>query len=86
MGNLKIISVSKIRSIISKGPGYGLPSPIYFSKCWEEIAVDLNELCKRWCKRIFVNFNALNTRVVQEVMISHAPCLVGDYSIGFFPV
>ena len=50
-GILKINQFSRIRSIISKGPKYRLPSQIDFNKCREEIAVDLNEFCKRWCRR-----------------------------------
>ena len=46
-GNLKIISDSRNRSIISKGPKYRLHSQIDFNKCREEIAVALNEFCKR---------------------------------------
>ena len=61
MGNLKIISDSRIRSIISKGPKYRLPSQIDFNKCREEIAVALNEFCKRWCRREHVECNALNS-------------------------
>ena len=60
-GNLKIISDSRIRSIISKGPKYRLPSQIDFNKCREEIAVALNEFCKRWCRREHVECNALNS-------------------------
>ena len=45
-GNLKIISDSRIRSIISKGPKYRLPSQIDFNKCREEKAVALNEFYK----------------------------------------
>ena len=30
-------------------PKYKLPSRIDFNKCREEIAVALNEFCKRWC-------------------------------------
>ena len=59
-GNLKIISDSWIRTIISKGPNYRLPSHIDFSKCREEVAAALNEFCKRWCKREHVESNALN--------------------------
>ena len=59
--NLKIISDSRIRSIISKGPTYRLPSQIDFNKCREEIAVALNEFCKRWCRREHVECNALNS-------------------------
>ena len=60
-GNLKIISDSRICSIISKGPKYRLPSQIDFNKCREEIAVALNEFCKRWCRREHVECNALNS-------------------------
>ena len=60
-GNLKIISDSRIRSLISKGPKYRLPSQINFNKCIEEIAVALNEFCKRWCRREYVECNALNS-------------------------
>ena len=58
---MKIISDSRIRSIISKGPKYRLPSQIDFNKCREELAVALNEFCKRWCRREHVEFNALNS-------------------------
>ena len=37
-GDLKIISDSRIRSIICKGPNYRLPSRFDFKKCREEIA------------------------------------------------
>ena len=59
-GNLKIISDSRIRFIISKGPKYRFPSQIDFNKCREEIAITLNEFCKRWCQREHVECNALN--------------------------
>ena len=61
MGNLKKnISGSRIRSIISKGPNYRLPSQIDFNICREEI-VALNEFCKRWCRRKHVECNAFNS-------------------------
>ena len=60
-GNLKIITDSRIRSIISKGLKYRLPSQIDFNKCRKEIAVALNEFCKRWCRREHVKCNALNS-------------------------
>ena len=34
-GNLKIISDSRIRNIVSKGPKYRFPSYINFDKCRE---------------------------------------------------
>ena len=42
-GNLKIISDSRIRYIVSKGPKYRFPSRISFKKCREEIASALND-------------------------------------------
>ena len=58
-GNLKIISDSRIRYIVSKGPKYRLPSRIDFKKCWEEIAAALNDFGNRWCKREYVEPDAL---------------------------
>ena len=43
-GNLKIISDSRIRYIVSKGPKYRFPSRINFKKCREEIA-SANDFC-----------------------------------------
>ena len=42
-GNLKIISDSRIRYIVYKGPKYRFPSRIDFKKCREEIASALND-------------------------------------------
>ena len=58
-GNLKIISDSRIRYIVSKGPKYRFPSRIDFKKCREEIASALNDFGNRWCKREFVEPDAL---------------------------
>ena len=58
-GNLKIISDSRIRSIIAKGPKYRFPVQIDFQKCREKIAGSLNEFCNRWCKREHVECDAL---------------------------
>ena len=60
---MKIISDLRICSITSKGPKYRLPSQIDLNKCREEIAVALNEFCKRWCRRRkeHVECNALNS-------------------------
>ena len=46
-GNLKIISDSRIRYIVSKGPNYRFPSCIDFKKCREEIASALNDFGNR---------------------------------------
>ena len=58
-GNLNIISDSRIRYIVSKGPKYRFPSRINFKKCREEIASALNDFGDRWCKRENVGPNAL---------------------------
>ena len=58
-GNLKIMSDSKIRYIVSKGPKYRFPSRIDFKKCREEIAAALNDFDKRWCKHEYVEPDAL---------------------------
>ena len=58
-GNLKIISDSRIRKNVSKGPKYRFPSYINFDKCREEIASALNDFSNRWCKREGVEANAL---------------------------
>ena len=58
-GNLKIISDSRMRSIIIKGPKYRFPSQIDFNKCREGIAVALNEFYKPWCRREHVECNLL---------------------------
>ena len=58
-GNLKIISDSRIRYIVSKGPKYRFPSRIDFKTCREEIASALNDFGNRWCKREYVEPNAL---------------------------
>ena len=49
-GNLKIISDSRIRYIVSKGPKYRFPSRMDFKKYREEIASALNDFGNRWCK------------------------------------
>ena len=58
-GNLKIISDSRIRYIVSKGSKYRFPSCIDLKKCREEIASALNVFGNRWCKREYVEPNAL---------------------------
>ena len=47
-GNLKIISDSRIRYIVSKGEKYRFHSRIDFKKCREEIASALNDFGNRW--------------------------------------
>ena len=49
--NLKIISDSRIRSIMAKGPKYRFSAKIDFPKCREKIAASPYEYCDHWCKR-----------------------------------
>ena len=58
-GNLRIISDSRIRSIIAKGPKHRFPVHMDFQKCREKIAESLIEFCNRWCKREHVECYAL---------------------------
>ena len=58
-GNLNVISDSRIRYIVSKCPKNRFPSRIDFKKCREEIASALNDFGNRWCKREYVEPNAL---------------------------
>ena len=59
-GNLKIISDSRIRYIVSKSPKYRFPSSINFKKkCKKEITSALNDFDNRWCYREYVELNAL---------------------------
>ena len=58
-GNLKIISDSRIRYVDSKGLKYRFPSRIDFKKCRAEIASALNDFGNRWCKREYIEHNAL---------------------------
>ena len=63
-GNLKIISDSRIRYIVSKGPKYKFPSRIDLKKCREQIASALNDFGNRWCKREYVEPNALKDQII----------------------
>ena len=58
-GNLKIISDSRIRYIVSKGPKDRFPPQTDFKKYREEIASVLNDFGNRWCKREYVEPDAL---------------------------
>ena len=56
---MKIITDSRIRSVISKGHKYRFPAHIDVNKCRETIASALIDYCTRWCKREHES-NALN--------------------------
>ena len=69
--NLKIITASRIRSVISKEPKYRFPAHIDFNKCRETIAIALNGYCTRWCKREHVESNALNNWKLKIFKLIH---------------
>ena len=51
---MKIITDSRIRSFISKGPKYRFPAHTDFNKCRETIASALNDYClNNWKLKIF---------------------------------
>ena len=57
-GNLKIITDSRIRSVISKGTKYKFQAHTDFIKSRETIVSALKDYCTRWCKREHVQSNA----------------------------
>ena len=58
--NLNIISDSRIRYKVSKGPKIQVSFSYRFKKkCREEIASASNDFGNRWCKREYVEPNAL---------------------------
>ena len=60
-GDLNIITDSRIRSIICKGPKYRFPVPIDLKSCREKIAGALQQCCNHCCKREHVESNVLNS-------------------------
>ena len=84
-GNLKIITDSRIRSIISKGPKYKFPAHIDFNKCRETIAIALNDYCTRWCKREHVESNALNNRKLKIFKIIDERVLFYSNNLDLLP-
>ena len=58
-GNPNLIPEARVRNIISKGPKYRCSSNIYFPKCRREIVASLNDISNRWCKREYVEPDAL---------------------------
>ena len=82
---LKIITDSRIRSIICKGPKYRFPVPIDFKSCREEIAGALQEFCNRWCKREHVESNALNSWKLNVFKLIDGR-RTSDTLIGYLPI
>ena len=84
-GNLKIITDSRIRSVISKGPKYRFPAHIDFNKCRETIASALNVYCTRWCKREHVESNALNNWKLKIFKIINERVLFYSNNLDLLP-
>ena len=57
--DLKIITYSRILSIICKEPKYRFPLPMDLTRCHEKNAGILQEFFNRLCKRLHVDPNAL---------------------------
>ena len=56
-------------SRVWQGPKYRFPSRINFKKCREEIASALNDFGNRWCKREYVEPDALKELKVSSFKI-----------------
>ena len=87
MGNLKIISDLRIRSIFSKGPKYRLASQIDFNKYREEIAiiVAFHVFCNRWCRKIsFYSNYPLKLNFLSDICSFRAgyPTILGEVCLG----
>ena len=68
-GYLNVISDTRVRNIISKGPLCRFPSNIDFPKCRIEIAVALNDFSIRWCKQESVDSDALKEWKINSIKI-----------------
>ena len=84
-GNLKIITDSWIRSVISKGLKYRFPAHIDFNKCRKTIASALNDYCTCWCKREHVESNALNNWKLKIFKIIDERVLFYSNNLDFLP-
>ena len=84
-GHLKIISDSRIRYIVSKGPKYRFPSRIDLKKNREEIASALNDFGNRWCKREYVEPNALKEWKVSIFKIVDQRIIINKI-LTFYPI
>ena len=85
-GNLKIISDSRIRYIVSKGPKYRFPSHIDLKKCREEIASALNDFGNRCCKREYVEPDALKEWKVSIFKIVDQHIKFYSQILTFYPL
>ena len=84
-GKLKIITDSRIRSIISKESKYRFPAHIDFSKCRETIASALKNYCTRWRKREHVKSNVSNNWKLKDFKIIDERVLVYSNNLDLLP-
>ena len=82
---MKIITDSRIRSVIPKGPKYRFPAHIDFNKCRETIASAFNDYCTRWCKREHVESNALNNWKLEIFKIIDERVLFYSNNLALLP-
>ena len=85
-GNLTIISDSRIRYIVSKGPKYRFPSRIDLKKYREEKASALNDFGNRWCKREYVEPDALKEWKVSIFKIVDQRINIIHKIVTFYPL
>ena len=82
---MKIITDSRIRLVISKGPKYRFPAHIDFSKCRGTLASTLNDYCTCWCKREQVESNALNNWKLKIFKIIDEHVLIYSNNLDLLP-
>ena len=59
-GNFDIIKDKRLRTLLTKGPKFRLPSAIDFNSCRGQIADALQNFSIKWCRREHAELNALS--------------------------
>ena len=84
-GGLKIITDSRVRSVVSKGPKYRFPAHVDFGGCRETVAGALSDYCARWCVREHVGSGALNNWKLKIFKIVDGRVLFCPGGLDLFP-
>ena len=58
-GNFDIIKDKRLRTLLSKGPKYRIPSLIDFDSCRVQLAEAIEKFSNKWCKREHAEQTAL---------------------------
>lgn len=58
-GNFDIVKDKRLRTLLSKGPKYRLPSLIDFDACRSQLAESIQKFSTKWCNREHAEENAL---------------------------